>query len=491
MKTQRRIPWKKIGKLVADSIAESTAHGLPHIIKRDHWALKIVWSIFFLVSAGICAATIYVTVGAYFEYETVTKTESIHDVPVLFPTVSICNMNQFMTNVSYEFTKSLLVKYKLIKNDTDIVDVIKRVFMDNFLMFRYFAGTNAYNLPDDEFKKQLGLNFERSLFSCSYNLEKCTISDFDWYFDALYGNCFKFNSGRNGRDRVSTRAGKLNGLLIELFIGESDDFYSFAVSSGIHVIIHNKSVTPSYFDGIDAAPGSRTNIAIKREFTSKLAYPYSNCRDDIDQYDSFYVNIIKGLNRPYSQSDCQNLCFQTFTVSQCGCYDSSFAYWNKDSVSPCLSIRDIQCELRSFTRFFQDREAIKACDCPLECENVDYLTSVSYSAYPSVSYAEFLKSNATFRSLFPSVEDLTYETIRRNIMSLNVFYESLTYKHYVEVGKMSIDDLTANIGGTLGLFLGISCLSLVEFFDVLLQVVIITIKSLNAQKVNNVPGDQL
>lgn len=51
-----------------------------------------------------------------------------------------------------------------------------------------------------------------------------------------------------------------------------------------------------------------------------------------------------------------------------------------------------------------------------------------------------------------------------------VYYKDLGYQQYDEVEKTTLPDLVANIGGLLGLFLGMSFLSFVELFDILLQI---------------------
>lgn len=58
-----------------------------------------------------------------------------------------------------------------------------------------------------------------------------------------------------------------------------------------------------------------------------------------------------------------------------------------------------------------------------------------------------------------------------------VYYKDLGYQQYDEVEKTTLPDLAANIGGLLGLFLGMSFLSFVELFDILLQIFLYKKKS--------------
>ena len=65
---------------------------------------------------------------------------------------------------------------------------------------------------------------------------------------------------------------------------------------------------------------------------------------------------------------------------------------------------------------------------------------------------------------------LDYDSLKRNLVQIWVSYSELGYDRYVEIAKTEVIDLVSNIGGTLGLFLGMSFLSIVEILDILLQI---------------------
>ena len=65
---------------------------------------------------------------------------------------------------------------------------------------------------------------------------------------------------------------------------------------------------------------------------------------------------------------------------------------------------------------------------------------------------------------------LDYDSLKRNLVQIWVSYSDLGYDHYVEIAKTEVIDLVSNIGGTLGLFLGMSFLSIAEILDILLQI---------------------
>lgn len=264
----------------------------------------------------------------------------------------------------------------------------------------------------------------------------------------------------------------INDIIFSIFKGEPLNMNSFGVASGAHIIVHNKTENPIFKDGVDAATGSMSNIAINREFISKVASPYSDCTNNIDSDNLFYVKVLADNNQTYSQSKCFLLCYQRYLVEQCKCYDVSIPYWNSD-LRACLDLDDFNCIGKNFAYFFsQNVKTVCSSECPLECDSISYAVSVSYSNYPTMAYTNYLKNNSLFRSKFSKDANITYDMLKRNILAVNIFYESLSYKHILELVKTEFVDLISNIGGTLGLFLGTSFLSFVEVIDMFLQVVI-------------------
>ena len=52
--------------------------------------------------------------------------------------------------------------------------------------------TGSY-LTDEQ--KQLMSDFDKILISCNFDGVDCSISDFQWIWHPLWGNCYQFNSG--------------------------------------------------------------------------------------------------------------------------------------------------------------------------------------------------------------------------------------------------------------------------------------------------------
>jgi len=60
-----------------------------------------------------------------------------------------------------------------------------------------------------------------------------------------------------------------------------------------------------------------------------------------------------------------------------------------------------------------------------------------------------------------------------NITAIYVFYEDLKYTLISQQPKLQFIDLISNIGGSLGLFVGISFISFLELFEILIEIIFI------------------
>ena len=63
--------------------------------------------------------------------------------------------------------------------------------------------------------------------------------------------------------------------------------------------------------------------------------------------------------------------------------------------------------------------------------------------------------------------------INENMISFTVYYENLDYTVIDQVAQMKVFDLITNIGGNIGLFIGISFLSFAEFIELLVEIIYI------------------
>jgi amiloride-sensitive sodium channel subunit alpha/amiloride-sensitive sodium channel subunit gamma len=72
---------------------------------------------------------------------------------------------------------------------------------------------------------------------------------------------------------------------------------------------------------------------------------------------------------------------------------------------------------------------------------------------------------------------LKHEDLKGGFIRIHIYYDSLDYTSITESVKFSGSDLISNIGGTLGLFIGISVLSFVEIIEIIIEIFLIFAKN--------------
>jgi hypothetical protein len=123
---------------------------------------------------------------------------------------------------------------------------------------------------------------------------------------------------------------------------------------------------------------------------------------------------------------------------------------------------------------------------PLECSSVKYTLSFSATSYPNQAYYTRLINNSVVQKRYNyNISAMTMDSIRSNVLGVAVYYSSLSYTQISEGAKMEVADLIGAVGGTLGLFLGLSFLSFYELFELAFTIVYIGITSLVSKKKRN------
>ena len=490
----------QIKKILIDVILSSSAHGLPNIIRSKIIFLKIFWAFFFLISFGYCSCTIIKTINSYLNKDCVTNIDVIREIPTEFPAVSICNLNIYGTDFAKNILNNLIPKEQ---NSFKFKTISEAFNYSNQYFFLFQSIVLNTNVTNEE-RKNLSLSLEDFLIYCEYGFELCNIDKFDWFYDKFYGNCFTFNNGRNSIGKNFpiynvSQGGIFKSLKLLLYLGNQSDIPELVQSSGVHVFIHNKSVMPNSFEGVDASNGEQTNIIISRLFESKLEYPYSDCKSNLNSPDAFDSDIFRAtfdFRKYYTQKDCFEGCLQREINTKCYCSASLFVRIN--DLKDCENPSEISCAMIAADDFYnQDINTKCSPYCPRECDSITYSLSVSHSFFPNPKFSDFLISHPTIQTKFQLAKTLTNDTklftndsvyidkdeLKKSLAMININYDDVKYTKVSQIPKMTFEDLLANIGGQLGLFIGISFLSFVEIIDTLIQIIFINLDKSDNNKV--------
>ena len=433
--------------ILTETGLSSTIHGIPSILRAKYSSLKVIWSIFFILSSTAGVYIVLKTIMSFLDREVVTTTSVRNQIPSEFPTITICNRNPFVTKNATDFLNEHISK-----------EGISSSFYNN-LEFKAFNESIMQ-------KKSFGLELNELIYDCTFNLKKCDENDFVWFYHLNHGNCFRYNSVYNISSNFLNkkkiyRLGKDGGLQMKIYTG-SNEAFNPEDSKGLKIMIHNSSINPSVDEGFYVPTGLETNIAVKRLFVNKKEKPYSDCVSDIDNLNSSLINYLRQNGYDYRQYDCINLCLQRFIIKTSDCFIPGIN--SLDSVNQCITALQINNMRENFYNFFT-KNLGNDCytDCPVECNSVEYNPLVSLGEFPSKFYSNALNSiNSDFSMMLN----------KKNHLALNIFYDSYSYTTIQEVAKMDILDLISNIGGTLGLFIGMSFLSFAEVFEIFYLILI-------------------
>lgn len=150
----------------------STSHGYPNIFRTKNIVVKIMWLIFFLAGIGVGIYMVVRGVNQYFEYEVTTQIRRLRADSLVFPAVSICNINPFVTEAGRLYVLDYFRK-KYGSNISNVADA--RAAAPNYdEEIEELRQTPASPYFDKELRKSFG--YEPDIHNCVFNLQPCNYS---------------------------------------------------------------------------------------------------------------------------------------------------------------------------------------------------------------------------------------------------------------------------------------------------------------------------
>ncbi len=287
------------------------------------------------------------------------------------------------------------------------------------------------------------LNYEY-VFDGDKTVEENPNNHFESFNSSKYGRCFRFNSGKNMNNQSIPIKYSNSGGLFDAFSLEAFD------TKGLVFWIHNKSTVPSAErDVIKVRTNSSYYIELERTFESKLEEPFNNCLKDPSTFkkNKTLIDFFLKYNQLYSQERCFDLCFDLFYINenQCKCREAELG----NVLTHCWENAEAHnysgCTWIYRTKFLNN-SLVEKCShyCPLECDHVSFFLTI--------------KDN---------------ERMENSKVQIIVFYKTLKYTAIIQQAKMKPEQLISNLGGYLGLFVGLSFVSLFEIAELIFEIIFI------------------
>ncbi|XP_067647186.1 pickpocket protein 28 [Eurosta solidaginis] len=164
----------------------------------------------------------------------------------------------------------------------------------------------------------------------------------------------------------------------------------------------------------------------------------------------------------YTQSNCELECLSNFTLSRCQCVKFSMPHTPETPVCgalnvSCISKAEDELSLKEFNQSAETAEenvrGRTECDCLPSC------TSIAYEAEISQSDFDYKLVANTFKE---EDEDTTSFMANNKMSRVSIFFKESQFLTSRRSELYGTTDFLANCGGLLGLFMGVSILSIVE-----------------------------
>lgn len=342
---------KYLIKRTNEIINDCTIFGLPNIFKRENVSNKLYWLTFVLIGSLFSIYLTYSSVMDYYNFDIVTKIESIFEQPTQFPTLSFCPEDNF------EFNNKKL-KEHVISNCLVVTDNSCYTYAENYF---------------EPFTKSMKENKS--------------------------SQCYRFNSGKN-----------INGSSIIPFlnstIGGKDDslFVEIKTSSGLNLWIHDYRSPPYYeYDNnhgsyLQLSSGLKYHIVIDKVTESRLDLPYNDCFKDLTDFNlnRSIIDYIEQKGEKYTLLACLSLCFELsyIEIQPCDCKNFTLGnVWTKCYINNVKEISD--CTFNYKMKNFSTDSLFKCSFyCPQICDTISYTDSTYSLSSKSgqVSFRVFYRS---------------------------------------------------------------------------------------------------
>ena len=304
---------------------------------------------------------------------------------------------------------------------------------------------------------------------------------------------------------VLTGSGMLNRNKGVRIIPGTHELHSPQSSNeGVRVVIHPPASHPfPHTEGFDVPPGHSVSFGLHPQQTERLGPPHGKCN----------------VSESYRLIACQKDCVQRGIIAKCGCKDinlpepknsSDLRFCSDDFDVPqscenqdsdeCIDklmafYLRIQCARNASVEHSRLAPVGRNCNCFPPCYELNYDVTYSLSKWPAESfdgeeafvdifhnlnYLERFNNSVDNATKFQLFSQHFNESNRHNAMKdfarLNVYIANSNVVRTVETEDYHRSQLLSDIGGQLGLWIGVSVISLSEIIELFFDVIVYFMK---------------
>ncbi|XP_033108980.1 acid-sensing ion channel 5-like [Anneissia japonica] len=421
-----------------DFATKTSMHGVQRLTEKRHCSYKVFWVIIIAVAVVFCGTAVVERIIVYFQFNVNTEIRIEYPDNLTFPAVTICNFNRYRLS-------------KISKTEAEYFGCVIILGIEDYYYYEEYTqrieeceallSKTSFNVS--EFTEKAGFDLDaKTLWSCKFRGKTCDAKNFTSVITD-YGRCWTFN-GASGSSLKQFQPGPNNGL--QLMINVAQDEYTETIGlganleAGLKFLIHPQDTPPLVSTrGSAIGTGQHAFADVYLNEYDNLEEPWGQCKRG--QQLEYY--------KTYSYESCVMECRFEHFVERCGCKPERYE-------GPARI-----CEPTETSCIAKELDAINnnkvLCECYLDCKDISYDTKLSYANIPSYSI-----SNDT-----QEVYNKSAEFVKDNIVMLDVYYTEITKQVFKQTKAMTFSALLSDIGGQLGLFVGVSFITVVEITEYL------------------------
>ena len=458
--------FDKIKKSIKEWSLLSSLQCLPKVFQYENIFIRILWFIILIIfSFGTCFFLIR-TIFDYLEFDVVSQIRVYNEQTLVYPVISICEVNPFTSKEAENILSECKIEDTNIYqkfNPEDFLGNLKiQTLASKFLNYLSYGMYRAFNLSDRE-KLSLGNSLKSRIQLCTFDNQPCDKNSFVWVFNYFYGNCIMFNSNKSIAKHTQI-SGSLYGLLVQMSNITNHNKYPTYYASGLRVFVTDTSFLTQSSQQTLIETGKATTIEIKKTLTHREPRPYSQCQD-LSEFKSDLYDQLKKSGAIYRQTYCFELCLQRIIMEKCQCFSLTLPIFDGKSFRTCHNSSERSCLYDIIMKTSDKLEENCISECPLECDNVKYDLTSSTLTFPNDEFFQSIKNYSE------EYTNMTLNEYRQSNLLLNIFFTSKEYTDIRDIPKISVIDLISNLGGVVGIFLGMSIFTCVEIIELILKII--------------------
>ncbi|KAL4240209.1 hypothetical protein ACF0H5_001003 [Mactra antiquata] len=290
-----------------------------------------------------------------------------------------------------------------------------------------------------------------------------------------YGNCYTIAAPKY----IAWRSGPSHGFKLTLNLEIDEYIANFTTGYGLRLVFHEPGTHPlPSKDGITLSPGTETNIGLRTVKISRLGQPHGDCDTGSEFENAYRVK--------YSLTACYEFCRIKATIDVCSCLlpdAPDGMHFSTTVVRVCNSSSTSTDSKCVFDLSIKLNEGAYECNCREPCNEFIYTKTMSSTYWPTDDYLKILltdicsekRTTTLWKDVCDNLENIEYydiERIRKNFVRVLIYFEDLNYEQITEDPLYQGVRFLSDIGGAMGLFLGASVLSLVEFAQLVLEIIL-------------------